>query len=220
MLDLANDFDRVAVRVFDDRIAVGDRDPPDVELRRIEREQERETVINSRVGIDDDRLGHPLGYGPHLGSANAMIASPNPNGPPPPAAMTTNWRPPASYVIGVARAPAGKSAFHSSRPVSVSNARIARSSVAPMKTTPLAVAIGPPRFTAPGKPPMVPSGTFQAIAPVARFTATNAPNGGGVQGSRVGPRMMRRRMRYGVPRMLVYSTSVKPREASTVLELS
>src|SRR2546430_9497815 len=64
-----------------------------------------------------------------------MMASPAPNGPPPPAAMTTNCLPPASYVIGVARAPAGKSAFHSSRPVSVSNARIARSSVAPMKTT-------------------------------------------------------------------------------------
>src|SRR5436190_15577643 len=194
MLDLANDFDRVAVRVFDDRIAVGDRDPPDVELRRIEREQERETVINSRVGIDDDRLGHPLGYGPHLGSANAMIASPNPNGPPPPAAITTNCRPPTSYVIGVARAPAGRSAFHSSRPVSMSNARIACSSVAPMKTNPLAVTIGPPRFGDPAAPPIVPSGTFQAIAPVFRLTATREPNGGGTHGKPVGPRIRRRRM--------------------------
>src|SRR5712692_5220926 len=63
-------------------------------------------------------------------------------------------------------------------------------------------------------------GTFQAMPPVLRFTATSEPNGGGVQGSPVGPRMMRRRMRYGVPRMLVYSKSVMPRDASTVLELS
>src|SRR5216117_2402982 len=98
-----------------------------------------------------------------------------------------------------------------------------------MNTNPPAVAIGPPRFGDPGAPPpppppppppMAPNGTFQRIAPLLRLTATSAPNGGGVQGSPVGPRMMRRRMRYGVPRMLVYSKSVMPRAASTLLELS
>jgi hypothetical protein len=43
---------------------------------------------------------------------------------------------------------------------------------------------------------MVPSGTFQAIPPVFKFTATSDPKGGGVQGRPVGggPKINRRRM--------------------------
>src|SRR6266704_2648211 len=52
-----------------------------------------------------------------------------------------------------------------------------------MKTIPAAVTIGPPRFGEPGKPPIVPRGTFQAMPPVVRFTATREPKGGGVHGS-------------------------------------
>ena len=45
--------------------------------------------------------------------------------------------------------PAGRANFQSSRPLVTSNARKYRSRVAPMKTNPLAVVIGPPRLTAP-----------------------------------------------------------------------
>src|SRR6185503_8659364 len=123
-----------------------------------------------------------------------MIASPVPNGPPPPAAITTYCLPPASYVIGVARAPAGSAALHSSLPVSMSNAWGWRASVAAMNTRPPAVAIGPPRLGDPGTPPIAPSGPVQATPPLGRFTATSAPQGGGVQGNPAGPRMTRLRM--------------------------
>src|SRR6185503_15034306 len=98
--------------------------------------------------------------------------------------------------MGVARAPAGSEAFQSSFPVSTSNARKARSSVAPTNTRPDAVTIGPPRFGDPepggaaGAPSfsagIVPRGTSQRIRPVSRLTATREPNGGRVQGRPVG----------------------------------
>jgi hypothetical protein len=63
----------------------------------------------------------------------------------PPAAITTNWRPPTAYVIGVAVPANGSVVSHSSSAVSLSKARNFRSnSVAPMKTRPPAVTIGPP----------------------------------------------------------------------------
>jgi hypothetical protein len=60
--------------------------------------------------------------------------------------MTTNWRQPATWVIGVAWPPAGSGACQSSRPVWTSKARSFSSVAAAIKTRPLAVTIGPPRF--------------------------------------------------------------------------
>jgi hypothetical protein len=53
------------------------------------------------------------------------------------------------------------------------------------------------------------------MAPVLRLTATREPNGGLMHGKPVGPRIKRRRMMYGVPRIRVYSKSVSPRWVST-----
>src|SRR6266853_585975 len=77
---------------------------------------------------------------------------------------------------------------HSSVPVFESNARKRRSLVAPMNTSPPAVAIDPPRFRRPvsflpsGSSSVTPSRTFQAISPVAIFTASKCPHGGLLQG--------------------------------------
>jgi len=54
----AHDLDRVAVRVLDDGVAVGDRDAADVELGRRQREPESQTVVDAGIGVDDDGKGH------------------------------------------------------------------------------------------------------------------------------------------------------------------
>ena len=65
--------------------------------------------------------------------------------PPPVEVITTYCRPSRPrYVLGTACAAAPSLTVHSSRPSFASNARNRLSSVAPMKTSPLAVAIGPP----------------------------------------------------------------------------
>lgn len=60
---------------------------------------------------------------PYSGNANATYEPPEaaPDFPPP-AAITTNWRPSTEYVAGVALPPAGSSACQSSAPVSLSKA--------------------------------------------------------------------------------------------------
>jgi len=51
------DLHGVAPRVLDDRVAVRDRNPPHVQLRRLERQKQGETVVDAGVGIDDDGMG-------------------------------------------------------------------------------------------------------------------------------------------------------------------
>ncbi len=48
------DFHRVAVGVLDHRVAVRDRDPPHVQLRRVEGEVDRQHVVDAGIGVDDD----------------------------------------------------------------------------------------------------------------------------------------------------------------------
>src|SRR5581483_5890047 len=85
------------------------------------------------------------------GSAKATTASPSfvPSLPCPPAQIRTYCFPLTSYVMGTAWAPAGSAAFHSTLPVSMSNARRWLSMLAAMKTKPPAVVIGPPRLSEP-----------------------------------------------------------------------
>ena len=114
-------------------------------------------------------------------------------GPPPPAAMTTYCAPSLPrYVIGVAFPLAGSSVTHSSLPVFASNARNRLSTVAPMKTRPLPVAMLPPIFRMPlfspispssARSSLMPSGTLHAISPEFASTATRAPYGGAVHGT-------------------------------------
>src|SRR5262245_52329352 len=54
----------------------------------------------------------------------------------PPAEITRNCRPFTMYVLGVALPPNGSSACQTMAPVSLSNARIVSSAVAPIKTRP------------------------------------------------------------------------------------
>src|SRR5688572_21835457 len=106
---------------------------------------------------------------------------------PPPAATTTNCRPLLGprYVMGVACALAGNRVIHSSSPVSLSNARNLPSFVAPIKTSPPAVTIDPPRFDAPvfGIPRAVSSSYSprvdrQRCSPLLRSMAVRLPHGG------------------------------------------
>jgi hypothetical protein len=63
------DFNAVAVRILDYRVAVGDRNGAHVELGRVERQEQCQTIIDARIGIDDNGKGdggggkgrHPLG---------------------------------------------------------------------------------------------------------------------------------------------------------------
>src|SRR5436190_10379088 len=126
------------------------------------------------------------------GSANATIFEPGaaPRKLPPPAATTTYWRPSLPRnVIGVVCAHAGSSVSHNCLPVRDSNARNRQSIVAPMKMTPPAVAMLPPRFSVPvlSNPfafsgAMNPSGTSQTISPRLTSSATSSPNGGAEHG--------------------------------------
>src|SRR3954465_4781919 len=109
---------------------------------------------------------------------------------PPPAATTTYCRPSLPRkVIGVTWAQAGSSVSHSCLPVFDSKARKRQSIVAPMKTTPPAVAMLPPMLSVPvlSKPLSFsdwknPSGTFHATSPLFTSTATSSPNGLAEQG--------------------------------------
>src|SRR5579872_4579842 len=73
---------------------------------------------------------------------------------------------------------------HSSLPLLASKARNRESSVAPIKTNPLAVAMEPPMLGRPvfcfsgGRVSVIPSGTLQAMSPVLTLTATSSPHGG------------------------------------------
>ena len=87
--------------------------------------------------------------------------------------------------------------------------RIAASSVPAVKTSPPAVAIGPPSAIDPHSrasgavsvPGNWPSGVRHAISPVPALTAVRMPHGGGVHGRSVfGPSNSRRASPYGVPR--------------------
>src|SRR5579863_9197120 len=81
----------------------------------------------------------------------------------------------------------------SSLPVFESNARKRRSLLAPMKTSPPAVAIGPPRFMRPvccfagGSSSVIPSGTDHAKSPLRASTAIRRPHGGFWQGQLLSP---------------------------------
>src|SRR2546426_746971 len=99
------------------------------------------------------------------------------------------------HVFGVAWPPAGSSYFHSSFPVSESNARRYESIVAAVKTSLPAVTIGPPRLIDPVSLPgfIVPSGTSQAFLPVNKSTASVVPHGGALQGDPLGEK---RNVRY------------------------
>src|SRR5436309_14609379 len=79
---------------------------------------------------------------------------------------------------------------------------------AAMKIRPPRVTIEPPKLTdphdsdafeVPANCGMLPNGTSQVTSPVARFTAVNAPQGGGLQGVPPGERRISRYMAYGVP---------------------
>src|SRR5207247_270293 len=116
------------------------------------------------------------------GSANARIFVPGaaPRKLPPPAATTTYWRLSLPRkVIGVVCAHAGVAFPQSCLAVRDSNARTGQSIVAPMKTSPLAVAMLPPMFSVPvlSKPLALsdstnPSGTFHATSPRLTSSAT------------------------------------------------
>jgi len=121
------------------------------------------------------------------GKANATIASLATGLPrklPPVAVTATNCLPLLPrYVIGVACAEASSFAIHSSRPVAESNARKRLSSVAPMKTSPAAVAIEPPTLGLPvrcrssGRLSLTPSTLCQTISPLSRSSCQRADPG-------------------------------------------
>jgi len=52
----SHDRDRVAVGVFDRGVAVRHRDPAHVELRRAERQEQRQHVVDAGVGIDQNGM--------------------------------------------------------------------------------------------------------------------------------------------------------------------
>src|SRR5215471_1724481 len=87
-------------------------------------------------------------------------------------------------------------AVQSSLPLFESTARKRLSFVAAIKTSPPAVAIGPPMFRRPvfffpsGNSSVTPSGTFQAISPVLAFTATRLPHGGFWHGQACAPELL------------------------------
>src|SRR4029434_9288808 len=86
--------------------------------------------------------------------------------------------------MGTAWALISSFAVHSSLPDFESKARKRLSLVAAIKTTPPAVAIGPPMLKRPvfffpsGNSSVMPSGTFHAMSPVLAFTAIKCPHGG------------------------------------------
>src|SRR5437773_1181810 len=95
--------------------------------------------------------------------------------------------------MGVDLALVGRSAFQSSLPLLMSNARTAGSSVPAINTNPPAVTIGPPSATEPhaggaaGATPIAgnwPSGTLHRNSAVSASIAFSVPNGGGVHGTR------------------------------------
>src|SRR5580765_2134341 len=126
------------------------------------------------------------------GRVNARIFVPGaaPRKLPPPAATTTYWRLSLPRkVIGVVCAHAGSSVSQSCLPLRDSNARKRQSMVAPMKISPLAVAMLPPMFSVPvlSKPFALsdstnPSGTLHATSPRLTSRATSSPNGGAEHG--------------------------------------
>src|SRR5580765_2688199 len=126
------------------------------------------------------------------GSANARIFVPGaaPRKLPPPAATTTYWRLSLPRkVIGVVCAHAGSSVSQSCLPLRDSNARKRQSMVAPMKISPLAVAMLPPMFSVPvlSKPFALsdstkPNGTLHATSPRLTSSASSSPNGGAEHG--------------------------------------
>src|SRR5690606_5157226 len=157
---------------------------------RVSEPLRRATVGNASVaGIDDAR---DLAMRAHQGRAKATKASPEgvPHLPPPPAEISTYWRPSAPRnVAGEAYPAAGNCACHNSRPVEESKARMRSSIVPAAKTSPPPVASAPPRFGVPvGEMPRssssgnTPSGTVHAIIPAFRFTALRVPHGGLWQG--------------------------------------
>src|SRR5262245_30491220 len=150
-------------------------------LRRLHRDPGGERREDAKPGIHFS-----------AGSANATIFVPGaaPRKLPPPAATTTYWRLSLPRkVIGVVCAHAGSSVSQSCLPVRDSNARKRQSIVAPMKISPLAVAMLPPMFSVPvlSKPFALsdstnPSGTFHATSPRLTSRATSSPNGGAEHG--------------------------------------
>src|SRR5512145_2289209 len=111
--------------------------------------------------------------------------------------------------MGVAMPGAGRSCFHNCSPVLTSNARMWWSSVAPMKTIPDAVTIGPPQAGEPQPKdsgivmPHLrdwPSGTCHLSSPVSRSMADSVPHGGGVHGTPSGERNGSVYFHHGVPR--------------------
>src|SRR5665213_905256 len=82
---------------------------------------------------------------------------------------------------------------HSIFPVRESKARKRLSLVAPMKTKPPAVTMGPPKPMRPvlrlpsGSSSVTPRGTCQANSPVLAFTAVRRPHGGFWQGQLLAP---------------------------------
>src|SRR5688572_25317949 len=88
------------------------------------------------------------------------------------------------YDIGLALALPVSAVSHNCCPVAASNARKRRSLVAPTKTSPPAVTVGPalpelPTSRLPsGSSSITPSGTDQRNAPVFASTATSSPHGG------------------------------------------
>src|SRR5579883_394549 len=87
-------------------------------------------------------------------------------------------------------------AVHNSLPVLESNARMRLSFVAAMKTSPPAVAMGPPMFSRPvfflpsGSSSVMPRGTFHAMSPVFAFTAMRFPQGGFWHGQARAPELL------------------------------
>src|ERR1700681_4597173 len=95
--------------------------------------------------------------------------------------------------MGIACALISSLVTHSSFPVFESNARKRLSLVAPMNTSPPAVAIGPPMFSRPvlrlpsGNSSVTPSVTCHANSPVLAFTAISRPHGGFWHGQACSP---------------------------------
>src|SRR5215471_9396714 len=87
-------------------------------------------------------------------------------------------------------------AVQSSLPLFESTARKRLSFVAAIKTSPPAVAIGPPMFKRPvfflpsGNSSVTPNGTFHATSPVLALTATRWPHGGFWHGQARAPALL------------------------------
>src|SRR5262245_42519837 len=112
---------------------------------------------------------------------------------PPPVAVITTYCLPSlpMYVIGAECAPASIFAAHNSLPDLASKARKRLSSVAPIKTNPLAVARETPRLGLPvfcfssGNPSGIANPACHTICAVLTLAANKLPQGGCWQGQRV-----------------------------------